>query len=62
LRNIPLHKRESVRKKMPFPFVLWHCLDEGVKGKRNSVYLVEVGMRVFERARQAMVEETWPLW
>jgi len=30
LHNTPLHKPESVREKMPFPFVLWHCLDEVV--------------------------------
>ena len=29
---------------MPFPFVLWHYVDEVVGGKRNSVYQAEVGM------------------
>jgi hypothetical protein len=61
LRNLPPHKRESVKENMPFPFVLWHCLDVGVDGKWNAVYQVEVGIRGFERARLAMVEKTWPL-
>ncbi len=48
---------------MPLPFALWRCFDEVVEGKRNSVYLAEVGMRGFERARHAMGEKTWPrLW
>ena len=44
MRNLPLHNQESVSEKMPILFVLWHCLDEGVKSKRNWVYQVEVGM------------------
>jgi len=48
---------------MPPPFALWRCFDEVVSGKRNSVYLAEVGMLGFERARHGMVEKTWPrLW
>ena len=48
---------------MPLPFALWRWFDEVVEGKQNSVYLAEVGMRGFERARHAMVEKTWPrLW
>ncbi len=47
---------------MPLPFALWRCFDEVVEGKRNSVYLAEVGMRGFERARHGMVEKTWLPW
>ncbi len=44
LRNLPLHKRESMREKMPFPFALWHGVDEVVEGKRNLVYQAEVSV------------------
>jgi hypothetical protein len=49
-----------VKEKMPFPFVLWHSLDEGVEGKQNSVYLVGVSVLGFERTRRMIVEKTWP--
>ena len=45
LQNKPLHKQEGMREKVPLPFVLWRCVDEVVEGKRNSVYLVEGGVR-----------------
>ena len=46
---------------MLLPFVLWRCFDEVVEGKRNAVYLAEVGMPGFERARHMMGEKIWPL-
>ena len=60
LHNQPLHKRESARDKLPFPFALWHGVDEVVEGKRNSVYPAEVCVRRCKRASLAMVDKTWP--
>jgi len=60
LHNQPLHKRKSARGKLPFPFALWHCVDEVVGGKHNSVYPGEVCVRRCKRASLALVDKTWP--
>ena len=62
LQNEPLHKRESMGEKMPFPFALWRCFDEVVEGKRNPVYQAGVGAQSFERAHHTMVDQTWLLF